>query len=77
MKKSEYNYKTYWVYPVELTGANGVSVLAAEMDDASPALELGGQIAVMLRLPLRDETETTNKDDFEEEEEFAEENGEE
>lgn len=66
VKKSEHQYDTYLVYPIELTGLEGVSVLAAEMDNPGPALELGGQIAAMLGLPLKDKTETVNEDESEE-----------
>ena len=63
MKKSEHQYTTYLVYPVELTGTEGEAVLAAEMDNPGLALELGGQIAAMLGLPLKNETETVNEEE--------------
>jgi hypothetical protein len=37
--------------------------MTAEMDNLSQALELGGQIAAMLGLPLKDETETVNEEE--------------
>jgi hypothetical protein len=63
MKESEHQNKTYLVYPVELTGTEGDTVMTAEMDNPSQALELGGQIAAMLGLPLKDETETVNEEE--------------
>lgn len=65
VKKSEHQYETYPVYPVELIGSGGDSILAAEMDNPGPALELGGQIAAMLGLSLKDKTETVSEEEFE------------